>query len=233
VAESKIETPDREKEKAREQEREEQKEQARQQKLKQERELARQEQMRQEQEKAEQRAIEKERAREQQQAFEEQKRQEADQARERELAEQRQAEAEAEAAAEAQQVAAASAQGGQKDGVSGGQAGGVAQGQPSGGGGMGDASPNYQAEVRAWLDRHKEYPVMARRRGQEGMAMVTFTFDRNGRILAYGLERETGHENLDQAVGDMIERADPLPAMPVDLAQNRMTWTMPVYFQLK
>lgn len=99
-------------------------------------------------------------------------------------------------------------------------------------GGIQDAPPDYRTEVSAWLERHKEYPMSARRNAEQGMAMVSFTFDRDGNILEYKIMRPTGHDSLDQAVEEMLERADPLPKMPEDLAQNRMTWTLPVYFRL-
>lgn len=99
-------------------------------------------------------------------------------------------------------------------------------------GGIQDAPPDYRAEVSAWLERHKEYPMSARRKAEQGMAMVSFTFDREGKILDYRLLRPTGHESLDRAVEEMLKRADPLPKMPEHLIQARMTWTLPVYFRL-
>ncbi|MGD8176098.1 energy transducer TonB [Marinimicrobium sp. ARAG 43.8] len=99
-------------------------------------------------------------------------------------------------------------------------------------GGIQDAPPDYRTEVSAWLERHKEYPMSSRRKAEQGMAMVSFTFDREGNILEYTLLRPTGHASLDEAVQAMLERADPLPKMPEHLTQARMTWTLPVYFRL-
>lgn len=99
-------------------------------------------------------------------------------------------------------------------------------------GGIQDAPPDYRTQVSAWLERHKEYPMSARRKDEQGMAMVSFTFDRQGNILDYQLLRATGHDSLDQAVAEMLENANPLPKMPEEIAQNRMTWTLPVYFRL-
>ncbi|WP_286804844.1 MULTISPECIES: energy transducer TonB [unclassified Marinimicrobium] len=99
-------------------------------------------------------------------------------------------------------------------------------------GGIQDAPPDYRTQVSAWLERHKEYPMRARRKAEQGMAMVSFTFDRDGNILDYELMRPTGHNSLDEAVEEMLEKANPLPKMPDDIAQSRMTWTLPVYFRL-
>ncbi|HEY7886355.1 MAG TPA: energy transducer TonB [Cellvibrionaceae bacterium] len=99
-------------------------------------------------------------------------------------------------------------------------------------GGIQDAPPDYRAQVSAWLERHKEYPMSARRKAVQGMAMVSFTFDREGRIIEYHLLRPTGHDSLDKAVTNMLEKANPLPKMPSDITQTRMTWTLPVYFRL-
>src|SRR5690606_32165215 len=83
-------------------------------------------------------------------------------------------------------------------------------------GGIQDAPPDYRTQVSAWLERHKEYPMSARRKAEQGMAMVSFTFDRDGNIVHYELLRATGHESLDRAVEEMLEKANPLPKMPDD-----------------
>ncbi|MGQ9426522.1 energy transducer TonB [Gilvimarinus sp. F26214L] len=99
-------------------------------------------------------------------------------------------------------------------------------------GGIQDAPPDYRDAVSAWLERHKQYPLSARQKAQQGMAMVSFTFDRHGRIIDYKLRRPTGHDDLDRAVEDMLERASPLPPIPDHIPHQQMTWTLPVYFRL-
>ncbi|MCG5519612.1 energy transducer TonB, partial [Ectothiorhodospira sp. 9905] len=100
------------------------------------------------------------------------------------------------------------------------------------GGGDPAAEQDYARELRAWLERHKEYPRQAQRRRQEGVATVRVTIDRQGHVLSYELAQGSGYRLLDQAVEDMIRRADPLPAMPADVGESMFTFSLPVSFNL-
>jgi protein TonB len=104
--------------------------------------------------------------------------------------------------------------------------------QASAGGRVG-APPEYIDRIRAWLDRHKEYPRPARKRREEGVAYLYFVIDRTGRVLDYRLRQSSGHGSLDRATVDMIRRADPLPQMPDSIAQARLELVVPIEFQLR
>ncbi|MCB9958290.1 MAG: energy transducer TonB [Rhodospirillaceae bacterium] len=102
-----------------------------------------------------------------------------------------------------------------------------------GGGVGGGISPNYLASLQAWLERHRDYPTRARRLAQEGTALLYFSMDRNGRVLEARLAQSSGYDLLDQAVMEMIARADPLPPMPQEMAQARLELVVPVQFSLR
>jgi protein TonB len=76
----------------------------------------------------------------------------------------------------------------------------------------GDA--NYQGLVAARLARFKQFPPEARRRREQGSALVTFNIDGTGRVTSIRLIRGTGFAVLDQEVQAMVERASPFPAPP-------------------
>ena len=57
--------------------------------------------------------------------------------------------------------------------------------------------------------------------------------DRNGHVLDWEIRQSSGHELLDEAVRDMIRKADPLPALPDSVAMQRLALTVPVRFQLR
>ncbi|MBO6519754.1 MAG: energy transducer TonB [Rhodospirillales bacterium] len=99
-------------------------------------------------------------------------------------------------------------------------------------GGMPGSAKGYFARLQAWLERHKEYPVSARRRRREGMAVLNFTMSSDGEVLAARILRGTGVAALDEEVMRMIRRAAPLPAFPDDFDQSRLTLSVPVRFQL-
>ena len=112
--------------------------------------------------------------------------------------------------------------------------GGTGSGQAARrGGSRPGAKADYLQTIRAWLEKHKRYPRRAKRRQQEGQARLRFILDRNGKVLSYEILRGTGHDKLDDAVHDMIRRAQPLPAMPSDLVHQTLAVTVPVSFSLR
>ncbi|MCG5501254.1 energy transducer TonB [Ectothiorhodospira lacustris] len=106
------------------------------------------------------------------------------------------------------------------------QAGQSAGGDPA-------ATQDYLQVVRAWLERHKEYPRQAQLRRQEGVVYVRFVMNRNGEVLSHSIERSSGHTLLDREVTSMLQRAQPLPLMPPELPQHRLEVVLPVAFNLR
>jgi len=101
------------------------------------------------------------------------------------------------------------------------------------GGGIPGPTPSYLAELRAWLERHKQYPRRAQLRHQQGTALLRFTMDRSGRVLSYRVERSSGHSVLDAEVEAMIQRASPLPPLPDDIPGPQLEIVVPVSFRLR
>ena len=89
---------------------------------------------------------------------------------------------------------------------------------------------DYAAVLLAWLERHKEYPRPARRRGQEGVVLLYVLIDREGRVLQSRIEESSGYPLLDNAALDMLERAAPVPPLPDDMPQERLGLVLPVQF---
>ncbi|HEX2885933.1 energy transducer TonB, partial [Vineibacter terrae] len=96
-----------------------------------------------------------------------------------------------------------------------------------------DAVRRWQATLVAHLQRHKRYPGAARRDGEEGVAYLRFTMDRNGMVLGKRLDRGSGHASLDQETLALVERAQPLPQPPADMQGDRFEFVVPVQFQLR
>ena len=107
----------------------------------------------------------------------------------------------------------------------------------SGSGGNAGGSPaaltDYMAELLAWLQRHKEYPRRAKRRQQQGTALLYLVMDREGQVLEYRIQESSGYRLLDQEVTAMIERAQPLPEMPDEMPGARLELFVPVEFFLR
>lgn len=96
-----------------------------------------------------------------------------------------------------------------------------------------DTPANYQGQLGAWLQRYKQYPRRARRLRQEGTVVLYFVMDRDGHVLKWDIRQSSGHKLLDDAVRDMIRKADPLPALPSSMSEQRLEVTVPVRFQLR
>jgi len=105
-----------------------------------------------------------------------------------------------------------------------------ASGSDMSAGGRPGAVADYGAIVLAWLERHKEYPRRAQQRRQEGVVLLFIAIDRGGRVLEARIEQSSGHDLLDQAALDMLERAAPLPPVPDDMPQQRLEIVVPVQF---
>lgn len=92
------------------------------------------------------------------------------------------------------------------------------------------APHTWESRVLAHLEQRKRYPTEARARRLQGVAYVTFTMDRQGRVLAVSLERTSGHASLDREALSLVHRAQPLPSPPADIAGDNITLTVPVEF---
>ena len=57
--------------------------------------------------------------------------------------------------------------------------------------------------------------------------------DRYGRVTEFRLEQSSGHALLDAEVRAMIQRAQPLPAMPDFMQQSQLELVVPVNFALR
>jgi TonB family protein len=87
----------------------------------------------------------------------------------------------------------------------------------------------WQKALLSHLNRHKRYPSAAGRRSAE--ASVSFTLDRRGRVLSYAIKRSAGHPAFDDAALAMMKRADPVPPPPPVMADEGLTFEVPVQFR--
>jgi periplasmic protein TonB len=91
----------------------------------------------------------------------------------------------------------------------------------------------YLAALQARLERYKDYPRPARRRGEEGTVLLRFTINRYGMVIEHAIVQSSGFQSLDNSVEHMIRRAQPLPAIPHEMGRDWMQVILPVQFQLE
>ena len=110
---------------------------------------------------------------------------------------------------------------------------GGASGKGGGQGSSAVSARGYYSTLAAWLARHKRYPEPARRRQEQGTVRVTFTIDRQGRLLSHRIAASSGHPLLDQEVKALVQRASPMPPIPAALGKSSLTITVPISFTLR
>jgi periplasmic protein TonB len=99
-------------------------------------------------------------------------------------------------------------------------------------GGAPRVAPSWQADLVRHLQQHKRYPNGAQAKHEQGVVLLSFSVDRNGRVLAHRIVESSGHADLDREVMDMIVRAQPLPAFPPSMTQSQLDLTVPIRFSL-
>jgi protein TonB len=87
--------------------------------------------------------------------------------------------------------------------------------------------------VLARLQQNKRYPASAEARREQGVATLSFSVDRNGRVLARSITRSSGSAALDGEVLAMVQRAQPLPAFPPAMMQQSVNLVVPIRFSLR
>jgi protein TonB len=87
--------------------------------------------------------------------------------------------------------------------------------------------------VLARLQQNKRYPASAEARREQGVATLSFSVDRNGRVLARSIARSSGVSALDEEVLAMVQRAQPLPAFPPAMTQQSVNLVVPIRFSLR
>jgi TonB family protein len=89
----------------------------------------------------------------------------------------------------------------------------------------------WERELIAHIDKYRRYP--ADRSNKHADIMVTFTLDRTGHVVSASVARSSGDGAFDQAALAMLRRADPVPAPPPLVADEGLTFTLPVQFRSK
>ena len=121
-------------------------------------------------------------------------------------------------------------------GGSGGAVKGRHQGADAGasdGGGRQGSMADFAALLQAWLEQHKRYPASARRRNERGVVRLRFVLLQDGRISDYEVVESSGSLTLDDAARKLLERAQPMPAIPRPLGRTQLEFVVPIAYELR
>ena len=89
----------------------------------------------------------------------------------------------------------------------------------------------WEKELAAHLDKFKRYP--ADRVMQSAQVVVNFVLDRIGHVQAMHIVKGSGDASFDEAALAMLQRSDPVPPPPPLVADEGLSFTLPVIFHVK
>lgn len=92
--------------------------------------------------------------------------------------------------------------------------------------------PTYREQIVSILSRNKNYPANSASRGEQGTAIVSFTIDRNGRLLERHLNQSAGSPALDREALGLLDRSQPFPPLPPDYTEVQLTMVVPLTFAI-
>jgi protein TonB len=97
----------------------------------------------------------------------------------------------------------------------------------------GETRDSYLGRLLAQLNRFKQYPRAARQAHIEGVVMLHFVMDADGKVQSFDIAKSSGRPVLDAEALALIQRAQPLPALPADFPTRTLDAVVPVEFSLK
>jgi periplasmic protein TonB len=89
----------------------------------------------------------------------------------------------------------------------------------------------WEKELVAHLDKHKRYP--AERSQKSAEIVISFALDRTGHVLSSTIVKGSGDTAFDEAALAMVRRSDPVPQPPPLIADEGLSFTLPVIFRVK
>ena len=95
------------------------------------------------------------------------------------------------------------------------------------------AVQNWKSQLVATLERSKRYPAEARARGEQGVAQLAFSIDRHGGVHHARIVHSSGSSLLDEATLALVERAQPLPPPPPELAGAEIAIVVPIRYNIR
>jgi periplasmic protein TonB len=96
----------------------------------------------------------------------------------------------------------------------------------------GEGRDVFLARLLSQLNKYKQYPRAARAAHVTGVVMLHFVMDADGKVLSFEIAKSSGRPLLDAEALALIQRAQPLPALPPDFPTRTLDAVVPVEFSL-
>ena len=95
----------------------------------------------------------------------------------------------------------------------------------------GESRDSFLARLLAQLNQVKQYPRAARQARIEGVVMLHFVMDAEGKLVRFDIARSSGRPVLDNEALALIQRAQ-LPALPAGFPTGTLDAVVPIQFSL-
>jgi protein TonB len=92
------------------------------------------------------------------------------------------------------------------------------------------ARVTWAKELTAHLERHLRYPTVKEQKRKR--VLITLVLDRVGHVVSAAIAQGSGDASYDEAALAMARRADPVPAPPPLVADEGLSFNLPVDFKL-
>jgi len=96
----------------------------------------------------------------------------------------------------------------------------------------GEGRDVFLGKLLAQLNRFKQYPRAARQAHIQGVVQLHFVMDAQGKVLSFEIAKSSGRPVLDAEALALIQRAQPLPALPADYPTRTLDAIVPIEFYL-
>ncbi|HEY8255936.1 MAG TPA: energy transducer TonB, partial [Rhizomicrobium sp.] len=97
--------------------------------------------------------------------------------------------------------------------------------------GAGESRDSFLARLLAQLNRVKQYPRAARQARIEGVVMLHFMMDAQGKLVSFDIAKSSGRAVLDNEALALIQRAQ-LPPLPAGFPTSTLDAVVPIQFSL-
>jgi protein TonB len=78
----------------------------------------------------------------------------------------------------------------------------------------------YQQQLKELIEKHKQYPLMARKGGQQGRVVVEFSINTTGTLASAQVTLSSGHTLLDRAALKAVRAVAVFPKPPVAIPED-------------
>jgi periplasmic protein TonB len=92
-----------------------------------------------------------------------------------------------------------------------------------------DALPKWRHRLEEVLERNKRYPATAQRRREQGVTVLSFVVDGEGKLLSSRIVHSSGYAALDEEAMELLRRSVPFPPPPA----GSVSVEAPVRFNLR